>query len=223
METEKLQELRKHRALEIVKKSHILKSGENEWLVPSQTRVGAYTVKLNFGGGYCTCLDYIERGLPCKHVYAVELIQQLKVEEVNGVKKMTATVTKRITYSQDWSNYNKSQIEEKEKFLEIINGLIEDTEEPQYVFGRPKMPIKDLLFASALKVYSQFSLRRFQTDLRLAKEKGFTDKVPCYSSVGKFMERADITPMLYGILLKSSLPLKAIETKFASRLSFWLL
>lgn len=212
METGKLMELRKWRGMNIAKTSHIVRMAKNEWAVPSQSKTGAYTVKFLLDKKTCTCPDFIERGLVCKHIFAVEISQTLELVNNEGIK---TTITKTVKYSQDWTAYNKSQIEEKEKFLGIINGLIEDIEEPQYVFGRPKMPLRDSLFASALKVYSQFSLRRFQTDLRLAKEKGFTDKIPCYSSVGKFMERADITPMLYGILLKSSLPLKAIETKFA--------
>ncbi len=212
METEKLLQMRKERGEAIAKTAHILKVSKNEWLVPSQTKTGAYTVRIFQDKQTCTCPDFIERGLKCKHLFAVEIKQTLQVVNTDGSK---TTITKKVTYSQNWSSYNKSQIEEKEKFLGIINGLIEDIEEPQYAFGRPQMPLRDLIFASALKVYSQFSLRRFQTDLRLAKEKGFTDKVPCYSSVGKFMEREDITPMLYGLLLKSSLPLKAIETKFA--------
>lgn len=212
METGKLMELRKWRGMNIAKTSHIVRMAKNEWAVPSQSKTGAYTVKFLLDKKTCTCLDFIERGLVCKHIFAVEISQTLQVTNTDGSK---TTITKKVTYSQNWSAYNKSQIEEKEKFLGIINGLIEDIEEPQYIFGRPKMPLRDSLFASALKVYSQFSLRRFQTDLRLAKEKGFTDGIPCYSSVGKFMERADITPMLYGLLLKSSLPLKAVETKFA--------
>ena len=212
METGKLMELRKWRGMNIAKTSHIIKMANNEWAVPSQTRTGAYTVRIFQDKQTCSCPDFAERGLKCKHIYAVEIKQTLQVVNTDGSK---TTIMKRITYSQNWEAYNKSQIEEKEKFLGIINGLIEDIGEPQYTFGRPKMPAKDLIFASALKVYSQFSLRRFQTDLRLAKENGFTDRIPCYSSVGKFMERTDITPILYGVLLKSSLPLKAVETKFA--------
>jgi hypothetical protein len=156
METEKLQELRRERGMQIAKTSHIMKVSKNEWLVPSQTRTGAYTVKIFQDKQTCTCPDFIERGLKCKHLFAVEIKQTLEVSNTDGSK---TTITKKVTYSQDWANYNKSQIQEKGKFLELMDALVGNIEEPSYVFGRPKMPLKDLFFASALKVYSQFSLR----------------------------------------------------------------
>ncbi len=47
-----------------------------------------------------------------------------------------------------------------------------------YKFGRPKLPISDLLFSSALKVYSTFSLRRFMSDVKIANEMKLIDEVP---------------------------------------------
>ena len=100
--------------------------------------------------------------------------------------------------------------------MALLKGLIENVPETQKVGrGRPNMPIRDQLFASALKVYSQFSLRRFMTDLNYAKDSGYLDNAPCYSLVGKFMERKDITSLLYDLVEKSALPLKEIESKFA--------
>ncbi|MCL5089964.1 MAG: transposase [Candidatus Marsarchaeota archaeon] len=54
------------------------------------------------------------------------------------------------------------------------------------------------------------------TDLALSKNNGYIDNTPCYSLVGKFMERSDITPILYSLVEKSALPLKDIEDKFAT-------
>jgi transposase len=124
---------------------------------------------------------------------------------------------RRVQSVQNWSAYNKSQIEEKEQFMALLKGLLETIPEQHRLGrGRPNMPVRDQLFASALKVYSQFSLRRFRTDLKIAKWMGYTDNVLCYSTVGKFMERKDITPVLYELVEKSALPLKDIEDKFAT-------
>jgi len=125
-------------------------------------------------------------------------------------------ITIKKTYSQDWSAYNKSQIEEKERFMELLKGLIEAVpENHREGRGRPQMPIRELLFASSLKVYSQFSLRRFMTDLNTARDKGYITFAPCYSTVGKFMEREDITPILTSLIQQSSLALRSVETDFA--------
>jgi hypothetical protein len=50
--------------------------------------------------------------------------------------------------------------------------LCANVEQPEYKFGRPTLPVSDILFASVLKVYTTFSLRRFMSDMRIAKEMG---------------------------------------------------
>jgi transposase len=68
-----------------------------------------------------------------------------------------------------------------------------------------------MVFASALKVYSTFSLRRFGTDKKEAQSKGYLIKAPDYSTVAKYMESQDMTPILKEILELSALPLKTVE------------
>ena len=41
--------------------------------VPAQSHKGSYLVNLEYGP-YCTCPDFEERQLPCKHVFAVEIV-----------------------------------------------------------------------------------------------------------------------------------------------------
>ena len=77
------------------------------------------------------------------------------------------------------------------------------------------LSMRDMTFASALKVYSTFSLRRFMTYLREAKEDGHIGKAPSFASVGHFMQRKDVTPVLMELVEKSSLPLRSVETQFA--------
>ena len=197
---------------EIAKSGNVKLNG-NTWIVPSQSCSKTYEVVLGIGNSRCTCPDFVERGIRCKHIWSVEFTI---TKQKNTDGSTTITQTKRITYPQNWSAYNRSQITEKERFMELLQGLIENVpENHREGRGRPQMPIRDLLFASTLKVFSQFSLRRFMTDLRVAKDKGYVGNVPCYSLVGKFMEREDITPILSDLITQSSLALRSVEVDFA--------
>lgn len=55
METKRLEELRKQRGMAIAKTSHIMRMADNEWAVPSQTRTGAYTVRIFQDKQTCSC------------------------------------------------------------------------------------------------------------------------------------------------------------------------
>ena len=202
---------REEKARQIAQTCQINKK-DNGWVVPSQSGRGSYMVYRHATGFVCNCPDYELRHAECKHCLAVQ-ITILKWFDNKGNK---IAEVKRVQSIQNWSAYNKSQIEEKERFMALLKGLVETIPEHNKIGrGRPNMPVRDLFFASALKVYSQFSLRRFETDLKIAKGMGYTDNIPCYSTTGKFMERENITPILYDLVVKSSLPLKSIEDKFA--------
>ncbi len=212
MQTQQQIQIRRQKGQEIAKSGNVKLNG-NTWIVPSQSCSKTYEVVLGIGNSRCTCPDYIERGMKCKHIFSVEFTI---TKQKNADGTTTITQTKRITYPQNWSAYNLSQITEKERFMELLQGLIENVpENHREGRGRPQMPIRDLLFASTLKVFSQFSLRRFMTDLRVAKDKGYVNNVPCYSLVGKFMEREDITPILSDLVTQSSLALRSVEVDFA--------
>jgi len=118
-------------------------------------------------------------------------------------------------YQQMWPAYNKSQQEEKARFMTLLNDLCNSIEEPAYEFGRPRISLHDLIFASALKVYTRFSLRRFQSDLADAKEKEFVQAMPCFASVGHFFQKTELTAILSKLITLSAAPLRGIESDFA--------
>ena len=89
-----------------------------------------------------------------------------------------------------------------------------NVQQPEYTFGRPKLPLSDMMFLSALKVFTTFSLRRFLTDAETAKERGYIVKVPTYMSVAHYMENPDVTPVIKEFITVTSLPLTSIETDF---------
>lgn len=193
----------------------IAMGADGYYSVPSQSKIDKrYKVRIG-KEVYCSCPDFQQRGDEigkCKHIIAVE-IRFTKQKDEYGNTVLTKTT--KVTYSQNWEAYDKSQTTEKEEFLKLLNDLCESVEQPEYEFGRPKLSLRDMIFASALKVYTTFSLRRFASDMRLAQEKGYILKTPCFASVGHFFQNAEITPILYKLIQVTSLPLASIENSFA--------
>lgn len=183
------------------------------WRVTSQTNTSRqYVVKLMKNRPVCSCPDCELRHKKCKHIYAVEFFVKQQIDERG---KVTETKGVKISYSQDWKAYDKSQTNEKLVFLKLLRELCDYVEQPKYNFGRPKLSYADLIFASALKVYSTFSLRRFMSDMKIAREMKLVDDVPCFSSVGHFMQREEITDILQKLISISASPLRNVETNFA--------
>ena len=182
-------EMRKIKGLQIAKTEKI-REKRNGWVVPSQTTGGkTYFVNEEF---VCDCPDSEFHNATCKHAYAVRFYLNMEIKTPKGI----VIEKKPISYSQVWSIYDKGQIEEKDKFMELLSDLLKEVPETPNAVGRPKLSNNDMIFASALKVYTQFSLRRFMSDLRTAKEKKFVEHTPCFASVGHFMQNEELTPIL---------------------------
>lgn len=121
----------------------------------------------------------------------------------------------RKTYPQEWPSYNKAQVNEKSRFLELLYELCRGIEQPMQHMGRPRLPIADVVFALCYKTYSTFSSRRFSSDLMEAHLKGYLSKKPSYNSVCDYFQMEHLTPYLKQLIAVSSLPLKSIESDFA--------
>ena len=119
--------------------------------------------------------------------------------------------------SQNWTAYNAAQSEEKTRFVALLADLCNTIPKPPRPpgAGRPRLPLSDMVFASAFKVYVGFSSRRFTSDLRDAFVDGLIDSTPHFNSVSNYMVKPELTDILKGLITASSLPLKAIETDFA--------
>ena len=202
---------REERGKLIFQRGRIAKKN-NYWVVGSQTSFKAYKVRFNGHEPTCTCPDCQLRKGKCKHIYAVELYIK---RQINEEGKITETKGVKIVYKQKWSAYNKSQTNEKIVFMKLLKDLCENIEQPTYKFGRPTLPFCDMLFGSVMKVYTTFSLRRFMSDMKIAKDYGLVNKVPCYSSLSNFMNRKEVKQILQQLITISSLPLKEIEKDFA--------
>jgi len=182
------------------------------WVVDSQTSFRAYKVRLDKENPRCNCPDCELSHKKCKHIYAVEYYIKREIDEEG---KITETRGVRVTYGQQWSAYNKSQLSEKLVFMRLLRDLCNNIENPVYDFGRPTLPFSDMIFASVMKVYTKFSLRRFMSDMQIAKQMNLIDNVPCYSTISNFMNKEKIKSILEELIILSSTPLREVETDFA--------
>jgi transposase len=54
------------------------------------------------------------------------------------------------------------------------------------------------------------------SDLREAHFRQYITKVPHFNSISNYLENPELTPILRSLIVKSSLPLKSVETSFAA-------
>ena len=205
---------REIKALQIAAKSKIVRKG-NAWLVPSQAGQGEYEVTHDLFEPRCTCPDFEHRQAACKHVYAVQYVIE-REQTADGQTVVTETVkVTRKTYTQDWPAYNAAQTHEKSEIQALLYELCKGLPEPEQRTGRPRLALADIIFSSCYKIYSTVSGRRFATDLREAKQRGYLSKLPHYNSVFRYLESEALTPYLFELIAVSAQPLKAVETDFA--------
>ena len=72
-----------------------------------------------------------------------------------------------------------------------------------------------MVFASAYRIYSQMSGRRFDAAIRDAQARGFLSHAPAWSSTFRYLEDPNLTPLLKTLSGQSAAPLRAVETDFA--------
>ena len=122
----------------------------------------------------------------------------------------------RLTYTQDWTAYNKAQVEEKDRVRVLLASLCDGIEQPEQKKGRPRLPLRDAVYGATMKVYGTMSGRRSSTDLRACETAGHMTKAPKYNTVFKYMEQPSLLPLLRRLVDESARPLAAIEQKFAA-------
>jgi transposase len=129
----------------------------------------------------------------------------------------TVTFTEKKTYRKpEWGTYNLAQAVEKRRFLTLLHELCRGLENiPQPGKGRRWTPMADMIFTCALKVYTGLSSRRLGTDLDDAADKGYLGRKLNPVMVCSFLESDELTAVLKDLIVRSSLPLRVIETTFA--------
>ena len=182
--------------------------------VPSASGNGKYVVSVDDEDDpYCSCPDFELRQQPCKHIYSVEFTIQ-REERPDGT--VTETKSVRVTYPQDWPAYNAAQVNEGDHFVTLLRELCDTVEQPVQTNGRPLLPLSDIIFGMAVKVYSGMSSRRAMSDIRSAASKGLIEREPSFSSVCRYMDKPEIKPILQSLIERSAFPLKEVESDFAA-------
>ena len=161
----------------------------------------------------CTCPDFENRRVTCKHIIAVELT---KYKVVNTEGNVTVQESKRVTYSQDWTSYNIAQNEEVKLFDQLLSDLVSSVDEPEQTRGRPRLSIYDVQFCCIQKVYSQLSSRRTASLFEFAEARDQISHKPLFNVPSKVLIREEITPILNELLSITAMPLKEIESHFAT-------
>jgi transposase len=205
-----MQETREIRAMAIAAQVNLVR-GNGGWRVPSQSGSGTYVVDPELGE--CTCPDHETRGVECKHLMAVRMTIR-RERGKDGSVKYTREVE--VKYTQEWTAYNRAQVEEKDTFLQLLAELCEHAPEvPRAKTGRPRTPMAVQAFSTAFKVYSRFSSRRFSSDLREAHRRGLVAHVSHFNSISHYMRDPNLTVALQHLITLSALPLRAVEQDFA--------
>ena len=205
-------DMRELKALEIAARVKVVFEG-GAWVVPSQTTSAKYRVTLGARPS-CSCDDFSLRQQPCKHIIAARLVC---ARDHNGkAPEITAdAVPTRPTYPQNWPLYDQAQQTEKDRFQMLLSDLCRGLANPPPKCGREWKPMADMVFACAYKVYSTFSLRRFQCDLNEATKQGYLSGPMHAVRTGAYLQCDFLTPVLQALIVRSSLPLKTVESVFA--------
>lgn|SRR3989344_2371973 len=142
----------------------------------------------------------------------VERTKQKELIEFMKEKKQ------KISYPQeDWSKYNRNQTNEKIKILELLNLLLNNYDIPEkpYFFGRPSIPIKDIIKCCAIKVYTNLSCRKVISELGIAYDLGFINYIPHYNLINFYMRQKWMPEIIEDLIKLSAFPFSNIDTHFA--------
>lgn len=116
----------------------------------------------------------------------------------------------------DWSNYNRSQTNEKIIFIRLLNELCElletdlDKEE-----GKNCHNIAHKIFCMCMKVYLNTSARKLISDLKICEESGYLNTVSHFNSVLNYFRDRNTKKTLKYLIELSAKPLAQLEKHFA--------
>jgi transposase len=195
-------------------KKIILKGGQikiengQAYKVKSQSGNGYYELLSTLDGITCTCPDFVQNRIDCKHILALKMY-------LENPKENAKAIGIRKTYPQKWPEYNAAQINEIPIFDLLLKGLVETIPEAEQNMGRPRMPLQDSLFCAIKKVYHLRPSRTSCNYYRLAAEREQISHAPHFNAVSKLFNDASITPILQKLVTLSALPVRDLEKDFA--------
>ena len=219
---------REERGRQIAKLGGIRQLG-TRYVVPAQS-ANAPTYLVDLVDETCTCPDYETRRQRCKHVEAALFYiawEGVVSDDENGVSvdgngvsvDGTDAVTperkpKRKTYPRNWRAYNDAARHERERLRPILKGLCARVLEPERAEclpGRKPIPLRDLIFAIVMKVYTGLSGRRAEDEIRLCAKLGYISRPMHHNAIHRAMEDEELTAILEWLVEESAGPLAAVE------------
>jgi len=87
--------------------------------------------------------------------------------------------------------------------------------EPIYETGRPPIPVKDLVFMTALKIYSNYSGRKISYDLEMAEASKYIQRAPHFNRLSEFLNCPVTYDLLKKLLTLTAMPLKELEDDYS--------
>lgn len=203
---------REERGRQLAKRGSIRQVGR-KWKVPSQTQSDSTGYVVDIEESRCTCPDFEVRKGTCKHMHAVLFWIAWGLDVASDGTVTETVAVKRKTYPQNWPAYNTAQVYEKEYVAKLLKALCDgvDPLPRKSKRGQPPLPIGDAIRSIVMKVYTTFSGRRAQTDLRDLARVGLISKVGCYNSGFNYMQAPSTTAILTRLIEESAAPLSVIE------------
>jgi len=77
------------------------------------------------------------------------------------------------------------------------------------------LPLGDVVYAIVLKTFTAVSCRGVMADIADAHAKGRIKQAPSLASTFRYIEDPNLTPVLEELIVRSALPLRSVESKFA--------
>ena len=112
------------------------------------------------------------------------------------------------------SAFNIAASREKSFFMQMVSQLVQTVEEPPYSGrGRPPLSLRKTLSDLFCKVHDQRPSRQATSDLYYYDDLGIRNHhVPHFNSLTKYLRDPRLTPLLYGMLIMTSHPMRDLET-----------
>ena len=123
------------------------------------------------------------------------------------------------TYSQpSWSIYERACSQEKLMFFRILKDAV-DYLMIDYEYkgnGRPPVYLADIVKAICIRMYSNYSSWRAESELKIARAMGVIDEVPKRSTLNKYLQSPAVAKLLNKLYKVIAAPLAQIEVYFAA-------
>lgn len=193
---------------------------DGRFFVPSARDSAGYIVDL--AAGTCTCPDWEERGghgreHRCKHLWAV-LNRHRDLGALDGSNAVADEKKERVHYPRNWPVINRAHVEfprvGPHLLADLVRGLPAESETPRP--GRPRVPLRDIVFASLLKEFEGRPARGTVEFCERLQREGLLRRVPSYNTLLREMANPALLPILQSLIAESARPLTAIETSFAT-------